>query len=1205
MLYTSEVDLRRGVMGATRLGTTDLNDEERIRARTRMMLARALNTRSVVAFVGSGVSNAYEARPGWKEFADAVIGEVWDDELSEPSRRQLDQFSKDGQKVLNWGDVATAAFSTCERELRARGKDGRVQDLAHELFSPPSRGPRHPDMDPLVLLMRELGIRRFVTTNYDDEIEAAWSRFHAEAKDHAAPKIPKSVREVSTRGLTHELALSFATGSSHQGAEVFHAHGKAQALRSSDGSAPVGAGWVDPVVEARQRSDRDLLLVSADDYNRQYADSSPEASAYRAALSHLFAASAVLFVGVGMTEYDLLGPLRMVEAQRARSGYDLPVFALMPTTDDPDKDVEQRILLNVRYGVKVIHFAADGSAGLTGGLCNALRQMAVDRDTWFLSWQRIPVVRAPKFAIQGHTVWRHGAVAYDARPTIDTEPVIEALRSGPPTLLVHQRQTGSGSDRLARAIVERIGRSFERVFVASLYLVHELLSIVEAAGEHFAGGSRPGRSWPTEWLGQVLNEGQHLLIISGCERLLHLGTPVDRQPWVKEGERTVYLGAYAGRPERALFEMLAKLDKGTKSRVVLMGNAFPASLWEEHQLRSQFALCRPDAPAPETWRSVAAIFAPDVRDQAEQLLQSIRRLTRGHLTSLQLCEAGLRSLPPARRLGFLSRLASELSALNREDRYFAVFHHLMEVLRSKDAEAVRVLDWVSRFTTPVEARVVSIAAQLGEDRVNRCLSELEQLQLIHRVEAPDLPVEPRWAAQLVARQWASRRIGGTKRIERVGPPQRFGLSGFTRDPDDHHQLSDTGAGDLSRAIDRLIRAAQKDTHEFGGADPVAARRMFRGAFDLLRTHFSVSVVRRIPEGASFAGGAPLLTAYHRLLLRLANLLRDGPTEDVNTSTWLRADVEDVSEVVHVDGWLYADELAWFLNELGQVPFVEGQMQDARGLFRMARHAQAPIERHRRGWRWARDQMLLGAVEIDRARLSDAAEILEEARHGAGLQDDHETVARCAGYLGLVRYHQGAYQEAEKHLTDALAQFPSDPNHRAISVFSRIRGELFRHMKVYDRAHADLLTALGAADRGGHPDLHHHAALAEILKCCSRRPREELDPRMADYHGQVGRAEAFGRRLGSARLVVHALTARIRLQELNGDLHHAWEVAARRVTLTRRMGLRLGYIAALAHAGHVARVRGRPDALQLLDDAEARAERAGYATVIERVRHARR
>lgn len=203
--------------------------------------------------------------------------------------------------------------------------------------------------DPLLILHRDLNIRRFLTTNYDHEIERLFEDSGYHRSDEglglkrsdslgAGDPIAPMFREVLfSRQWTGELAALATSDRSRSRANwIVHLHGRAEV----DGSGS--------------------LIVTEDDYQRHYVRDDERRSSIDDAVKLAFSAQPILFVGIGMKEVDLLRPLREFMGGANRLGDRLAV-ALLPAEGEERTEAAQKIDLLKRYGVYAIHY---GSASM-------------------------------------------------------------------------------------------------------------------------------------------------------------------------------------------------------------------------------------------------------------------------------------------------------------------------------------------------------------------------------------------------------------------------------------------------------------------------------------------------------------------------------------------------------------------------------------------------------------------------------------------------------------------------------------------------------------------------------------------------------------------------------------------------------------------------------------------------------------------------
>ncbi|NOT57505.1 MAG: hypothetical protein HOP18_23110, partial [Deltaproteobacteria bacterium] len=197
--------------------------------------------------------------------------------------------------------------------------------------------------DPLLLLHRELSIRRFLTTNYDHEIGRL-------LKDIGYHRIQKGDKENAAKGLDagDPIAPMYK--------EILFDHestGELAALATSDRSRR-RANWV-VHLHGRAEEEGGSIIVTEEDYQRHYARNDEHRASMDDAVKLAFAAQPILFVGIGMDEVDLLRPLREFMSETTRLG-DRLVVALLPADGEAKEESARKILLLRRYGVYTIHF---------------------------------------------------------------------------------------------------------------------------------------------------------------------------------------------------------------------------------------------------------------------------------------------------------------------------------------------------------------------------------------------------------------------------------------------------------------------------------------------------------------------------------------------------------------------------------------------------------------------------------------------------------------------------------------------------------------------------------------------------------------------------------------------------------------------------------------------------------------------------------
>lgn len=202
-------------------------------------------------------------------------------------------------------------------------------------------------LDPLYELRSRIGIHRFVTFNYDLEIEALLEDI-----------------DYPFDGLTHTTEAPQQADSSEEDRPERQSEsrlgGTARSFSLSPENAPdlitiaaVPSSANDLIVHVHGAATRpEDMVVTQSRYNAMYYDDRTYRRGFEDARQLLFGGNAVLYVGLGLTEEDVMRPLRYLSANLRNR----PLFALFPllSNENRARAFEHRIKSN--YGVNVITY---------------------------------------------------------------------------------------------------------------------------------------------------------------------------------------------------------------------------------------------------------------------------------------------------------------------------------------------------------------------------------------------------------------------------------------------------------------------------------------------------------------------------------------------------------------------------------------------------------------------------------------------------------------------------------------------------------------------------------------------------------------------------------------------------------------------------------------------------------------------------------
>lgn len=249
------------------------------------------------------------------------------------------------------------------------------------------------ELNPVHHIYETLRIRRFMTLNFDVEIERYLAKAlgitvkaPGRAQEQLLSLIESESKGFKPNGNNRRIAIetglerslltvtmaeenvgelvNFAMHPKAYSAQVFHLHGRID--------------------------DPENMVISERDYQRIYMPDDQGRRTFREALESVFAGNDVLFIGVGLRETDIMRPLRQFVSQdRSSDSEARRVFALMeqvvefdpsiPPADqirlDRQKEIQRTLRLNVQYGVHTIVYG-ESDARHARMACNALQAFA-------------------------------------------------------------------------------------------------------------------------------------------------------------------------------------------------------------------------------------------------------------------------------------------------------------------------------------------------------------------------------------------------------------------------------------------------------------------------------------------------------------------------------------------------------------------------------------------------------------------------------------------------------------------------------------------------------------------------------------------------------------------------------------------------------------------------------------------------------------
>ena len=518
---------RKTGLGAYRLPLpAEASWEDRMQ-RNSEMLSRVLNLRTTVAFIGAGCSIPL-GYPSWGKMTltlvEAILSAFSDHPNSKNFDQELRRLKRLKKKLGSQSSISVDLMfyiGLCKQLAdRETWEDNPFLVYFRNEFK---RGqyPNNPTINPYHALM-DLPITRFITTNYDCEIEEALSEKRSiNFEDFGVNKSPASNR--FWQSFTQEpqyckqLALFGLSRVYEKKGLVFHCHG---------------------------RYDRtDSIVATEPDYQRWYFGNSDElGSEFRQTIRLLLNSNPILFLGYSLGDEDLLRPIRSLGATHPNRKEGRPLFALAESQGD-DQDYCEHLF--ERYGLHVITYNSpiSGTPEERGAaLSLKLREIKHNWITWQQEWHEKPVFKKVTVPNKPKQPYHHFGIDFGSHLTLgeqyvrkNVDDLIRRLESRTRIIAIVGKG-GTGKSWHAMRLLDSLSvkSSFEGFFFLSYYYVDDLLTGVERALQYFEveAGDRDSRM---KRLVKCLTKGRFVIVFDGFERLMReTKVPDVGKPYLKQ-----------------------------------------------------------------------------------------------------------------------------------------------------------------------------------------------------------------------------------------------------------------------------------------------------------------------------------------------------------------------------------------------------------------------------------------------------------------------------------------------------------------------------------------------------------------------------------------------------------------------------------------------------------------------------------------------
>jgi tetratricopeptide (TPR) repeat protein len=1095
--------------------------EERL-ARSREMLSHALSQGSTVAVVGSGCS-APLGYPNWRQLATEIVDLSLEavragvrDTTAEGTLERLLGFRQRLEPPARVGsDELTFFIGVCKRVLEdTPAGRGRIGQYLGQRFAPRQRAPSGVPHSPHRALLG-LPIRRFVTTNYDCELERAlaevrrvpWEEFGI-PEGNGRSRLAGPPRSFSQRPENCDQQALFALARVAAAENlVFHCHGR----------------YDDP----------GSIIATELDYQQWYLrEQEGGTPAFVRTFDLLFSSNPLLFVGYGLGDEDLLRPLRRIGAlSPERREYRL-LFALLPEASaGAERDRHERLF--ERYGLNVLPFprpATDDPEEWGRVLCAELVRLEEDRGRWKDGWLEKPAIRPVAVRAKPPRPYRHYSVEAGGEEVLGERRLTGEVHSLRELALGKEARViglvgpgGTGKSWLAMRLLQDLegnAGEFRGLFFWSSYYADDVVTGIDRLLAYIDPLGSRDQSRLTR-LRSCLDQtrDRYLIVLDGFERLLH---PTDDPGQGESNDPLV----------RTLLEIFS--GPHNRSTLILTSRLWPRDLDPRDPAIHEFPV-----PRMRTDDLLPVIpFAWFERDQVSALCS----LLGGHAYALLLAARFLRHRGPQEASERLSKLRRELSGSPPDRRLASMIRLAIDTLEAETQGLARpLLQRLAVFMSPISDQTVGICFALAEESrttpdatvvsAPEVLETLRSAHLVFEVRSGRSELEPRaYSVHPTVRSYI---FQPARQIERDVLPN-FTLAGFTSGKAAVHPGSPETATMVRALFDRLHRRA---LDELASGRHEAARQFCRSLFGILRSRMETNT-------------APRWCAYHdyiRFGLRVADLARR-----LSPRCWSFREPHELPRIEDPAAPLYADELAFVYNDIGLTLCAEGYMHDTLAVWQQGYEINQILEGTAEvPFYTLQSQLHLGHTFLELGDLRLAHQYLEETAVTNHRVKDPDYGARIVGYQALVAYYRTHYEDAERWFAKALRELrAAGGNPRAESFFLSHWAKLAMVLGLFDRAGRFVRSCRALAEAGGADDLVAYARTAHGRLL---REMEEFRQANAEYHAAL----VVARRLGIRRLEAEILCglSRLALQLGDAELARRHAMAALAIANELSLGLR--------------------------------------------------